>query len=47
MLSSLGCQNAEKLKRLTYGTVVPLDYSRPCKGKKDNHWGIIINIGDI
>lgn len=46
MLSSLGGQNAVKLKQLTYGTVIPLDYSRPFKGKKDGHWGIIINIGE-
>ena len=47
MLSSLGDQNAVKLKQLTYGTVIPLDYSRPFKGKKDSYWGIIINIGEI
>jgi predicted transcriptional regulator of viral defense system len=47
MLSSLGCQNAAKLEKMTYRTVIPLDYSRSCKGKKDSHWGIIINIGDI
>jgi predicted transcriptional regulator of viral defense system len=47
MLCSLGAQNAEKLKQLTYGTIIPLDYSRPCKGKKDSRWGLIINIGEI
>jgi len=46
MLNSLGCQNAAKLKQITYKTVIPLDYSRPFKGKKDDKWGIIINIGD-
>ena len=47
MLSSLGCQNVKKLKQITYKTVIPLDYSRPFKGKKDDDWGVIINIGGI
>jgi predicted transcriptional regulator of viral defense system len=47
MLTSLGCRNAAKLKKMTHRTVLPLDYSRPSKGKKDSDWGIIINIGEI
>jgi predicted transcriptional regulator of viral defense system len=47
MLGSLGDQNVVQLKQLTYGTLIPLDYSRPCKGKKDSYWGIIMNIGEI
>jgi len=47
MLSSLGCQNAAKLEKMTHRTVIPLDYSRPYEGKKDSHWGVIINIGEI
>ena len=47
MLDSLGCQNAATLKKMTYRTILPLDYSRPRKGKKDSDWGLIINIGEI
>ncbi|MBN1860859.1 MAG: hypothetical protein JW840_05295 [Candidatus Thermoplasmatota archaeon] len=47
MLSSLGCQHLAKLKQMTYETVIPLDHSRPLKGKKDSDWGVFINIGDV
>lgn len=47
MLSSLGCKNAKKLERMTYRTIMPLDYSRPVSGNEDKKWGVIINIGGI
>jgi predicted transcriptional regulator of viral defense system len=46
MLNSIGCKAAEKLKAMSYRTVIPLDYARPPSGKKDRKWGLIVNIGD-
>lgn len=45
MLSSLGYKSAEKLKKGTYKTMIPLDYSRSVSDIKDKKWGIIVNIG--
>lgn len=47
MLSSLGCKNAKKLKRITYRTIIPFDYSRPASGREDKKWGVIVNTGEI
>ena len=47
VLSSLGCKNAEKLKKYTYKTIIPFDYARSIIGKKNKEWGIIENTGGI
>ncbi len=47
MLSSLGCKNANKLKKLTYKTIIPFDYARSVSGMKNKEWGIIVNMGGI
>ena len=47
MLESLGCKYAKKLRKQTYGTMIPLDISRPITKAKDKKWGVIVNIGEI
>jgi len=47
MLSSLGCKNANRLKKLTYKTIIPFDYARSATRMKNKEWGIIVNIGEI
>jgi len=47
MLESLGCSSANKLKKQSYKTMIPLDTTRPKTKIKDNKWGVIVNIGDI
>ena len=44
MLDSIGYREADRLLPLIYKTVIPLDYSKPTKGKKDEKWGVIVNI---
>jgi len=43
-LDKLGHAAAKKLKSMAYRTLIPLDYARPSSGRKDNKWGIIVNI---
>jgi predicted transcriptional regulator of viral defense system len=45
MLDSLGEPSVKKLEKLVYKTTIPLDYSRSNSGEKNQHWGIIVNIG--
>jgi len=40
-LDRLGYAAADKLKPMSYGTLIPLDYARPPSGIKNNKWGII------
>lgn len=47
ILDSLECKNANKLKKLAYKTMIPLDYARPITGIEDKKWGVIVNIGEI
>ena len=47
MLNSLGYKTAEELEKMTYKTMIPLDYSRPVSGREDKKWGIIVNIGRV
>jgi predicted transcriptional regulator of viral defense system len=46
MLDALGCTPVKKLEKLTYKTVIPLDYARPAQGRKDARWGVMVNIGE-
>ncbi len=43
-LDKLGYANVQKLKPMSYGTRILLDYARPPSDVKDNKWGIIENI---
>ena len=48
MLESLGYDHAKRLKKQTYMTMIPLDFSRPITGGLNNKkWGVIVNIGRI
>jgi len=47
MLESLHCNQAVRLQKFSYKTLLPLDYSRPRKGKKDTTWGLLVNIGGV
>ena len=44
ILDSIGYREADRLLPLIYKTFIPLDYSKPAKGKKDEKWGVIVNI---
>ena len=46
-LDMLGYDIAEKLKPISYKTVIRLDYARPSSGKLNNKWGIDENIAVI
>jgi len=47
LLENVGYKPTEKLKDLSYKTIIPLDYAMPNSGTRDRKWNVIINIKEL